>query len=450
MDRQPIRNPARPMARLLATALCGCVVGTLGGCGRTSSDHAVHAAAATEAEPPATPSRSLPAAPRVLSLNDAASIGDLAHSEVVPAAYPPTQAGDDSPRARLAQAQPMPLPADGPDLEPPRQSAGSPTDNRTTIAPLPPIASPIATSIAPPNFGPLPRSAELDAVTRQADAHTALGFELAQRGAIYSARAEFVAALHTIAGALDSASAGNSHDEMLEEGLQALDEADDFAANGAMAQSDADVSRIVAGHQTPVLKDAPLSGLSCTAALSRYLTFAQEQLAGCTAGVPAGSAALYGLGKIYCVPESMHGPADPTHGAKAVALHQAALLVDSRNYRSANELGVLLARFGRLHEARAALLRSIAVSPQPTTWQNLAAVHRLLGERDLAARAYHESVLAAARPSRTGAAGRSAHIVQWLDPATFATTTPVNIDGTPPAQSSQQNNVAAGAAAAKR
>jgi tetratricopeptide (TPR) repeat protein len=406
-----------------------------------------------------------------LLLTDAPSIDDVVHSDVVPAAYPPMQAGDDAPRVRLAQAQPMPLPGDGPDLEPPRQSAVSPTDNQTGIAPLPPIASPIAspiappiappiaspiaspiaTSIAPPNFGPLPRSAELDAVARQADAHTARGFELAQRGAIYSARAEFIAALHTIAGALDAASAGNSHDEMLEEGLQALDEADDFAANGATSQSDADVSRIVAGHQTPVLKDSPLSGLSCTAALSRYLTFAQEQLAGCTAGVPAGSAALYGLGKVYCVPESRHGPADPTQGAKAVALHQAALLVDIRNYRSANELGVLLARFGRLPEARTALLHSIAVSPQPTTWQNLAAVHQQLGERDLATRAYHESVLAAPRLNRTGAAGRSAYVVQWLDPATFATTTPVNIDGTPPAQSNQQNNVAAGTnAAAKR
>ena len=249
------------------------------------------------------------------------------------------------------------------------------------------------------------RSPAIDAVARQADAQTAHGFELAQRGAIYSARAEFVAALHTIAAALDSASGGNSHERMLTAGLQALDEADDFAAHGASASSDGDVARIVAGHQTPVLKDAPLSGISCTAAMSRYLTFAQEQLAGCTAGIPAGSAALYGLGKIYRVPESMHGPADPTHGAKAVALYQAALLVDSRNYRAANELGVLLAKFGRLPEARAALLHSIAVSPQPTTWQNLSAVHQTLGERDLASEPLKRRCSAAARLNQPTARG---------------------------------------------
>jgi hypothetical protein len=41
--------------------------------------------------------------------------------------------------------------------------------------------------------------------------------------------------------------------------------------------------------------------------------------------------------------------------------------------------------------------------------------------------------------------------VQWLDPATFAATTPLNIDGTPPTPPAQQNNMAAGTpTAAKR
>jgi hypothetical protein len=235
---------------------------------------------------------------------------------------------------------------------------------------------------------------------------------------------------------------------MLAAGLRALEEADDFASHDASPEEEVDISRIIGGHETPVLKDAALSKLSCTAAMSRYLTFAQDQFAGCTAGMPAGSAALYGLGKIYSAPSSMHGPGDAAHGGKAVALHQAALLVDNRNFRAANELGVLLARFGRLPEARTALLHSIAISPQPITWQNLAAVHRSLGERDLAERAHHESVLAAARQS--GATGQSSLAVQWIDPATFAATTPMNIDGTPPASSAQQNNIAAGTSTATK
>jgi tetratricopeptide (TPR) repeat protein len=380
-------------------------------------------------------------------VNDAMSIGGAVHSSVVWAAYPPAQGadGDDAPRVRLAQARPLPLPAEGPELEASQRSIGQTTTDQAAIVPLPPMAA------APVNNGPLPRSPALDAVARQADAQTAHGFELAQRGAIYSARAEFVAALHTIASALDSASCGNNHDRMLTAGLQALDEVDDFAAHGASTAGDADVARIVAGHQTPALKGVSLAGLSCTAAMSRYLTFAQEQLAGCTVGIPAGSAALYGLGKIYRVPESMHGPADPTHGAKAVALHQAALLVDNRNYRAANELGVLLAKFGRLPEARAALLHSVKISPQPTTWQNLSAVHQMLGERDLAARAHLEATVAAARLNRPiGAVDESSYAVQWLDPATFAATTPMNIDGTPATRSGQQVSMATNSSTATR
>lgn len=491
MDRQPVRSAARPMLRWLATAVCGCAAAALGGCGRSASrlakagpvpDHSA-ATSSMSSNLAATdspgPSARLPQnAPHALPLTSATTIANVVRSEVVPVAYPPAQSSDggDAPRVRLAQVQPLPLAADGPALEPPQQSNGPANDNHGDLSPFPPIAPPIAppsvapaaqppggptgvvpissrftqAAAAPASPAPPVHSAELDAVIRQANAQTAHGFELAQRGAIYSSRAEFIAALHTIAASLDAANTGEGHDRKLTAGLRALDEADDFVSQGATAQSDIDVAHIVAGHQTPVLKDTSLSGLSSTAALSRYLTFAQEQLAGCTAGMSAGSAALFGLGKLYRVPESLHGPADPTHGAKAVALYQAALIVDSRNYRAANELGVLLAQFGRLPEAKAALLRSVSIFPQPTAWHNLAAVHRTLGERDLAERANQESILAAARMNRGGAAGQS-YAVRWLDPATFASTTPLNIDGTPPAASNQQNNVAAGTStAAKR
>ena len=369
MDRQSMQNVARPIMRFACNgALCGCAVGALGGCGRTARSgrrrrgrratqprfSRRQANSAESDRPAAASSTRANRSPATAGERCDVDRRSLAFA-VVRAAYPPAQEanGDDAPRVRLAQARPMPLPAEGPELDAPQRSLAS----RRRIKPR---------SFRCRRWLPLRRmpdrcrrNPELDAVARQADAQTAHGFELAQRGAIYSARAEFIAALHTIAAALDSANCGNNHDRMLAAGLEALDEADDFAAHGASAAGDADVARIVAGHQTPALKGASLTGLSCTAAMSRYLTFAQEQLAGCTAGIPAGSAALFGLGKIYRVPESMHGPADPTHGAKAVALLQAALLVDNRNYRAANELGVLLAKFGRLPEARAALLHSV-------------------------------------------------------------------------------------------
>lgn len=322
------------------------------------------------------------------------------------------------------------------------QSATPPTPEPATqpTAPGPTAPGPIVE--AKPSAPPM-RTDEIEAVARQANTQTARGFQLGRRGATYSARSELVAALSTIAAALDSAGDGNTHERMLAAGMQALDEADDFAARASGLTSEVDLSRIVISHQTPVLKNAPLKNMSCSAAMSRYLTFAQEQLAGCSRGIPDGSAALYGLGRLYAVPEAMHGPVDATRGAKSVALYQAALLVDSRNYRAANELGVLLARFGRLPEARLALLHSLSISAQATTWQNLAAVHESLGERDLAARAHHEAMLAASRQHR-GTAGQSI-AVEWLDPATFAATTPPNIDGTPPPRTAQQPTMTAGA-----
>lgn len=348
------------------------------------------------------------------------------------------------PTASLSPAAALPAIAPLPPITPPKVASQA-ANPLAPPQPLPPVAGPAAivcSRPALPAATPPMRIDELVAVVRQSDTQTAHGFQLGSRGAIYSARAEFVAALRTIADALDSASGGNSRQRMLASGLQALEEADDFAPQSSGLLGDDDLARVVASHQTPVLKNTKFEGMSSSEAMSRYLTFAQEQLSGCTAGVPAGSAALFGLGKIYCAPASMHGPADHTHGAKSVVLYQAALMVDGRNYRAANELGVLLAKFGRLPEAKTALFHSIQVSPQATTWQNLAAVHAALGEQDLANRAHHEALIAAAREKRSLSQSIA---VEWLNPAAFAATTPVNIDGTPPNRSAHPTAMTAGA-----
>jgi tetratricopeptide (TPR) repeat protein len=282
-----------------------------------------------------------------------------------------------------------------------------------------------------------PRSAEMDAVIRRANQSIRHAFELAEHGAIYSARSEFISALQTIAEALDARRDSNDHVRSLNEGLRALLELDDFSFRDFDNPDDSGLAPIVAGHRTPVLKDVPLDRMTAHAAMSHYLTFAEQQLAASVADIPAGSTALYGLGKIYTVPESAHGPADATHGAKAVAMHEAALAVDGRNFRAANELGVLLVRFGRLPEARAALLHSLEISPQPATWQNLAAVHQALGENRLAALAGHEAQLLANSQRQSGVSTDVANQVRWVDPTTFARSAPMQIDATPGANSPQ-------------
>jgi tetratricopeptide (TPR) repeat protein len=270
------------------------------------------------------------------------------------------------------------------------------------------------------------RTPELMAVCQRAEALNRHGFELAQRGAIFSARMEYMQSLETIAEALDAQHATHIHQRMLVAGFKAIDEADDFTSHHILAGGELDVAEIVRAHQTTILKREPKQDWSAKGAMGRYLTYAQEQLAAAAGDVPQASAALFGLGKVYSVPPAAHGPPDSTGGAKAVVFHQAALMVDGKNFMAANELGVLLVRFGRLPEARAALLHSLSISPQPVVWQNLAEVHQAMAEYELAAKARQSAEMAANRMGRAGAL--AAYDVQWVDPATFVRAKPIDAD----------------------
>ncbi len=276
---------------------------------------------------------------------------------------------------------------------------------------------------------------------QQAAAINRHAFEMAQRGAIYSARAELMRSLQLLAAGLDGEEGGSRHQQMLAAGLRALEEADDFVTQDPLAIDQLDVARVVAGHQTILLKDEPNDSLSPQVALGRYMTYSQQQIAEAVGNLPPGSAALYALGKIYSLPAAAHGPTDVTGGAKSVAYYQASLQVDSRNYLAANELGVLLVQFGRLPEARAAFCHSLSIVAQPVIWENLAVVLERLGEQQLAASARQQAALVA---QRSGGVLPSPYNVQWVDQSTFASSMPLNVDSTkgspapaePPAQKS--------------
>ncbi len=263
------------------------------------------------------------------------------------------------------------------------------------------------------------------------------GYEMAQRGAIFSARQDYLQSLQTVAEALDAQRATQSHQRMLAAGIKALDEADDFAAIDIRSGAQLDIASIAGSHQTPVMKDEPRENWSAQAAMGRYLTYAQEQLAGAVGDIPQASAALFGLGKVYAVPAAAHGPKDLTGGAKAVTFYQAALMVDGRNFMAANELGVALVQFGRLPEARAAFLHSLSISSQPVVWQNLASIHQIMGENKLAEQA-RQSATVAANQNGKGVPSLSTFDVQWVDPATFVRSMPLDADPIKSAPSTAQ------------
>ncbi|HEV3137335.1 MAG TPA: hypothetical protein VGZ26_05510, partial [Pirellulales bacterium] len=259
-----------------------------------------------------------------------------------------------------------------------------------------------------------------------ADQRVRQGFQLAEQGAVYLARAEFIAALKLIAQANDARQGTRWHSKAVTAGFLALKESTDFVSQNAGIE-DADVAKIVSGHKTPILKRLDISEMTPMVAAERYHTYAQEQLSGAAAQQVIGSMALYGLGKAAIAAAGNKSP-DLEHTGQAKALYRAALMAEGKNYLAANELGVLLSENGQPQLARELLTRSISLSPQAATWQNLAVVHARLGERELAENARQQAI--ALRRSGRGVGGPA---VQWVDPETFARMTRSTGDLAPPA-----------------
>jgi len=254
-----------------------------------------------------------------------------------------------------------------------------------------------------------------EAVSGEAGRTIEHGYELARKGAFYSARAEFRAALQMVAEALDAENAVVTHTQALTEALEALDEARDFVGTRARGRGTSSVPRIAAAHRTSLLHDAG-DDVPALIAAQRYFAFAHQRFEAALGGAPAGSAALHALGKVQQRLGERQSETE-LDAALAATFHKAALAVDPGNFEAANELGVLLARVGQLQGARDALRQSVATRPSAEAWHNLAVVHSRLGEAELAALAEYERQRTGV-PSGTLPA--NGHMVQWVAPQAFA------------------------------
>jgi tetratricopeptide (TPR) repeat protein len=280
----------------------------------------------------------------------------------------------------------------------------------------------------------------LETITPQAQAHITYALNLAERGAIHSAQSEFIMALDLIADALDADTRDltRSHARAVKAGLKAIEETKDFVPADTANDIGINVLQIAAAHQTPVLKNADGARLSRAEALQRYHTFATQQLAYAGGNSPIGSAALYGLGRAQSVATAGAGIRNPLAGPNAIALYQAALIVDPKNYMACNELGVLMARYGELDAAENQFMHSLSIKPQPETWHNLATVYRAMGqsEKTLLAEQEKEKLVSAARAGNgtpeNGSELGSRPMLDFVDPNTFAASgTPYGLDGPP-------------------
>jgi tetratricopeptide (TPR) repeat protein len=275
------------------------------------------------------------------------------------------------------------------------------------VPPSAPPSEPIQT-VAVGSVAAVPASTELSAQLLPA---VQRGTGLAERGALFAARTEFIQVLRRLSQGKDAAANSDEHSRALAAGLRALDEAEDFVPAGVQLEAEMNVRAIASSHRTPAL---PTEGDNVTPfeAAALYHRFAQEQLARVAAGERAGSMALYGLGRVHAR-LAAQSDADVEQTRTATTMYAAALDACPDNHLAANELGVLICRAGRPQEAVRLFQRAIDVSPSATAYHNLAMAQRRSGMHGESTANEQESQRLAAWERSQGDISRRAG-VRWV------------------------------------
>jgi tetratricopeptide (TPR) repeat protein len=270
------------------------------------------------------------------------------------------------------------------------------------------VAAPAATLPFPANTAGLTAQL-LPAVQR--------GYNLAQRGAFFAARSEFIQILRRVSQTKDAAAGTDEFSAALAAGLRAMDEADDFVPQGTQLEGELDVRGVASSHRTPVLREHHQTILPHEA-VALYHKFAQQRLAHAAVDEQAGSMALYGLGVVYArLAERRDDDVQCTRGA--MTMYCAALDSCPTNNLAANELGVLLCRTGHPAEAVPHFTRAIDIAPSATAYHNLAIAQEKLGLAAHSLANEQESQRLAAVERSGGALSRRAGI-EWISPAQMA------------------------------
>jgi tetratricopeptide (TPR) repeat protein len=368
------------------------------------------------------------------SVAESAATAALLAPEAVPAAEPTPAPGDvmivdemptltvPTPAAIAAAQEPLHFPS-APAVPPARVIVAVAAPGTPTLAPEQTLPAPQSFSAATPTG---------KVVNERAIAKIRRGYELAERGAYFAARNEFLTSLRMIAEAKDQIHGAPRRTIALADGLRALEEAADFTPTGSAAELDLAV--IVASHRTPAGKSLDLEHVLPQQLADAYLSYAEVQLASAVAGEPTGSMALHALGKLNSQLGRTEPETNPQAGARAFALQEAALWARSDNHLAAHELGVLLAESGHYMESDQ-LLRQVATrAPHAVVYRNLARVERQLGRPDLAQASERQAAYLASRGIDVGGpvAWVSADALARTPDAVGSASPPENIAATQP------------------
>lgn len=260
---------------------------------------------------------------------------------------------------------------------------------------------------------------------------------LLNKKAYFSAREEAETAVLYLVRVLDLMSNDYRSEPAWHASQRALLEAEDFSTAQRLTSDHGFLRRLVASHQTPVLKDADVSTLAPLAAAQHYRLYAQQKLGEAAEGHPWASEVIYALGRTFqaqaevderCDKESMRW--------RAVTLYRAACSIAPQNAVAANQLGFVLLQMDRPADAREALVASIGTRATTESLQNLIEASRRLGDTRTADWAMQHYVGMKNASTATAAPG-PAYVE--VDPVTFAALSPYTIGPNPgPANSAIQ------------
>lgn len=281
------------------------------------------------------------------------------------------------------------------------------------------VASTSIQTTSQADASPLQTGISMPAAMRAAQ-HIEYGKSLSRRSAVFAARQEFYAALNIIAQSKDEVAGGNRYREALNQGFLALKEAEEFVLDNVEAGMDISVASIVEAHRSGAITQREGNSLSPTQAVERYAEFAHQRLDFACGRNVVSAEAFHCLGKLYSAVAKTQTVPSNLDTTRAIVFHRAAVMSDEKNFRSSNELGVLMAQTGRLEEAKLHFKRSLMIKQTPQAWSNLAKAHRRLGETRFAKLAEAEFQMASRAP-----VNKSEAAIQWVPTQNFNSMAPV-------------------------
>lgn len=227
------------------------------------------------------------------------------------------------------------------------------------------------------------------AIGERLNGHIGRCESLLRRGAFCSAREEAESASLLLLRHIDL------HDNLFrcEPAWQAanlaLREAEDFLVVQRSSPDESALRRLIAAHQTPVLKGRTLAEMSPLTAAQHYRLFAELELTEAAQGHPWASELLYTVGRTY----QSEADADPKSvdvlRMKAMAYYRAARTTMPTNAVACNQLGYLLLQMDRNEEARESLAVAVSLKSDVAFLGNLAEASRRLGDHQTQAWAAH-------------------------------------------------------------